>query len=927
LNEEFILKQKMWLQQLYDSNTYPMDISYNFEGRIGKWIPYDHAFRFPVDYRNVLPNEIVFDLDDTNWKHVLSHAINIINVLKIHKIPYYVFRTGGKGLHISVFYKFSEHNFSLAKKAANMGMLPKDFRLFLWNWILDLAQIDRKVRKQGQIVDKSKVSWNDAGRGSLIRVTGGKKVKYDPMIKYEQLLGYKTLVTEDLTMDTAKTYCKTEANIIYPDDVIQYWIPDERIINECFNQFIEIKSTDYTALSENTYTGKFLQTPCVKKILQGLDIGIRSEGAKILGFALLKDNIDMDKCKQILVEYKNKCRTLPNEPFSDTEAFNWIQWAKGHDSIFWTCSFCKQLDLCNPNECNLFKEKNEDVMKLYNDPHILIKVREMLDEEITNEYQTKLLVFMILLSHIDPELAQWATVSGESSGGKTYIVLRVLDYMPSERIKMASRRTATSLEHGEQDLRQKIMVDLEARGGQDAQASYLTLNSEGKLILETTVKDPATGNFETITKEVQGPPSYITCNASIDIHPEMATRTWTFGVDTSREQSKRIVDDGLDKESNLDFLKEDSRLKNKKTIQDLIRTIKPYKVWIPFASFFKGRLNIDSVRVRRDKDKFMSLIKISALLHQSNRQVVRVLKGDEEVEMLIATVDDLFIALELTEKAFESTRLGVKEPALKTLALIKEVTTSTGDGMTCKNISEMADCENSQDSVYRHCKELYAAGLVSEEPSKRGRSLKYKYAQKTNSEFLVKRNTRKKTDPDNIGPNTIKEARETLSSHTRLNGTKKIEVKILHDVYTPIPIQRNTSKLSLISILSELKYKYDIEIDDSLLDTKGVTNTRIQIASEQSEMVSNSIENTDNSKQSNVYPDLIDKKKVKVTECVKALIEYIDKRNDGDLLSDEELQKVIGNKVDNVESMCKDLYNYDSKRFYFSPTGFGVYRR
>ena len=776
------IKQMAWLHQLKEISKVEIQIAYNKRNRLTHWTPLSRVIENPVDYRTVLQTEVFYDIDEVKWIHNVDLFLKINKVAETYDIPLYSFPTGGKGIHTSFFFNFIIENFPKIHKAKELSMSFKHFRMYLWHKILDLAGIPRDLRgrtrkESPKPLDMSVVDWNDRSKGHMVRVCGGRKTQYDERADHLSIKGHKTLMTEIPTLDENRKICHDPEKVVFPTEV-KIWTPPSDWISECIDQFIE-KNKDKPSLVENMYNGLYFNLPCVQEGMKGVNAGMRNNTAQIISIAMGKDKYSLEEIKKTLMTFKDRCGTQAGNPFTEYEIYGWATWAY-HDVSFWNCKLSRSLGLCDTENCDLYHTQNPEVLELYNNGHILKYIRELLDEEIVGEDQTKLLAFFILLSHISPELAQWAIVSGESSGGKSWVVLKTLKYFPEDRVKKASRRTAASLEHGDDDLRYKILVDLEARGSSQAHSSLLTLNSEGELILETTVKDPRTNDFVVVRKKVQGPPAYITCNASEEIHAEMSTRTWNFGIDQSPEQTEKILKDYFKKKVSLYNL--DSRIKSrektKRTVQEFIRYLKPYPVWIPYLLAFKGYINTEAIRVRRDKDKFTSIIELSALLHQANRSFIEI---DGE-KVLVAAIDDLIIALELTEKAFKTTSLGVNKPALGMLDLIKKYTEDEDKGLSTREISELPDCNVGQSTVGKYCKELYKAGLVSITSGNRKKGFKYKYSQRVSSDFLKVRKNGLRAESVLIDLKTINKAISKLGLSTEEELQKDMKIFFSYQV-------------------------------------------------------------------------------------------------------------------------------------------------
>lgn len=105
-------------------------------------------------FRNVLWNELLFDFDHPNWRKNWSYALRLRNYCEARMIPSYVFVSGGKGLHLSLFMDASGRQ-----------------RDCDWSEIRSVVY-DHLCVDAGVASDPSKIHWRDTTMGSLVRMEG-----------------------------------------------------------------------------------------------------------------------------------------------------------------------------------------------------------------------------------------------------------------------------------------------------------------------------------------------------------------------------------------------------------------------------------------------------------------------------------------------------------------------------------------------------------------------------------------------------------------------------------------------------------------------------------------------------------------------------------------------------------------------------------
>ncbi len=166
--------QHNWLQLLQSVSKRPLRVSRNYEGKPSKWVSVKEA-EFPVDYRTVLHNEVVFDIDSTKWKEVRLFTEIVTDTLNRMNVPYITAYTGGRGIHVHVFFNLSEDQ---KRKCSKIDVMPKDLRIWLFQHVLQEAGVSPKLIGPGKPFDTACVNWNDEGKGHLVRIFGGKKRQY-----------------------------------------------------------------------------------------------------------------------------------------------------------------------------------------------------------------------------------------------------------------------------------------------------------------------------------------------------------------------------------------------------------------------------------------------------------------------------------------------------------------------------------------------------------------------------------------------------------------------------------------------------------------------------------------------------------------------------------------------------------------------------
>jgi len=283
----------------------------------------------------------------------------------------------------------------------------------------------------------------------------------------------------------------------------------------------------------------------------------------------------------------------------------------------------------------------------------LLKAPDLLDRilndfnrcGVVGEHSNKLVGYLAAVSRkLDKPLA--VMVQSSTAAGKSSLMDAVIAMMPEEDKVQYSAMTGQSLFYMEDgNLQHKILAISEEEGAARASYALKLLQSEGELTIASTGKDPQSGRLVTQEYQVTGPVMIFSTTTAIDPDEELLNRCIVLGVDEGREQTQAIHQlqrqsrtlEGLlakkDKQSILTLHHNAQRLLKSLSI------INPYSEQLTFLD--------DRTRLRRDHEKYLTLIDAIALLHQHQRPIKHVLHDDESLSYIEVTLDDIKVANEL----------------------------------------------------------------------------------------------------------------------------------------------------------------------------------------------------------------------------------------------------------------------------------------
>jgi hypothetical protein len=240
-------------------------------------------------------------------------------------------------------------------------------------------------------------------------------------------------------------------------------------------------------------------------------------------------------------------------------------------------------------------------------------------------------------------MSQNIIISSDSGSGKTWITKGILKLFGEQEqdYYVVSRMTKNAINYyTDVNMDGKVIFIEELQGLDENTGQLRVWMSEGQISLLTVEKvknaDGIEVNRQSI-KTTMGQPVFITNQAEGKIEDQLNNRSWVLSMDLSKEQTSQIL--SLQDKANRLTHRIDT-LKIRK-IKDALKQLKVYHFIIPFADHEALGIPIADIRARRDYQKFLTLIKCSAYLHQFQREKI---KDDNGNEFLVCSIKDYEIA-------------------------------------------------------------------------------------------------------------------------------------------------------------------------------------------------------------------------------------------------------------------------------------------
>jgi hypothetical protein len=264
---------------------------------------------------------------------------------------------------------------------------------------------------------------------------------------------------------------------------------------------------------------------------------------------------------------------------------------------------------------------------------------------LVGEDTNKLVGYLAAVSHkLDRPLG--IVIQSSSAAGKSTLMDAVLAFVPEEDKVKYSAMTGQSLFYmGETNLKHKALAIVEEEGASRASYALKLLQSEGELTIASTGKDPTSGNLITQQYRVEGPVALLLTTTARDIDEELMNRCLVLAVDEGREQTRAIHERQRARRTLDGMFANRHRQALVALHQNAQRLLRPLDVLNPFAQFLT--FPDQTTRLRRDHEKYLTLIDVIAFVHQHQRPIHVAERAGQRVEYIETTLADIELANEI----------------------------------------------------------------------------------------------------------------------------------------------------------------------------------------------------------------------------------------------------------------------------------------
>jgi len=375
--------------------------------------------------------------------------------------------------------------------------------------------------------------------------------------------------------------------------------------------------------------------------------------------------------------------------------------------------------------------ERSEAIELLKDPALLERIVADLEAcGLVGEETNKLTGYLAAVSRkLAKPLA--VMVQSSSAAGKSALMEAVLALIPEEERVSYSAMTGQSLFYmGEADLKHKVLAIAEEEGAERASYALKLLQSEGKLSIASTGKDPSTGRLVTHEYHVEGPVAIMLTTTAIDLDEELLNRCLVLSVDEDREQTRAIH--RLQREAEtLEGLKRSRRrtrlVKLHRNAQRLLRPLAVVNAYACELTFPDS-----CTRTRRDHEKYLALIRSVALLHQHQRPVRSDVVDGERLEYVEVELADIAVANRIAAEVLGRTLDELSPQTRRFLDLVHQMVAGRCEALEMERCDfrfsrrELLDATGwSYPQIRRHLERLVEHEYVLIHRGGRGQSFEY----------------------------------------------------------------------------------------------------------------------------------------------------------------------------------------------------------
>jgi hypothetical protein len=322
-------------------------------------------------------------------------------------------------------------------------------------------------------------------------------------------------------------------------------------------------------------------------------------------------------------------------------------------------------------------------------------------------------------------------IISRAGAGKSRLLEVLAELVPPEDLVSYTRITPQALYYADnRSFKHKLMVSGEDEGLSGLDYALRELISAKRIRLAAPLKDAASGKMKTVEYEVEGPISLLFSTTKPAIHYENATRCFILSLDESGDQTEQIhvaqrlgrTLDGLTSGGELGDLKRKHR--NAQRLLQPLAVVNPFAPELSFPTY--------PLEMRREHEKYLSLIEAIALLRQHQRERKKCVVNGQEVDYIEVAVEDIEEANRLMTEILGTRADELARPSRELLKLVRKMVEEKSRALEIeprafrfnrRDIREYTSWSDNQ--IKAHIGQLEELEYLLVSPGERGRMYRY----------------------------------------------------------------------------------------------------------------------------------------------------------------------------------------------------------
>ncbi|MBI5243005.1 MAG: hypothetical protein HY922_04875 [Elusimicrobia bacterium] len=379
-------------------------------------------------------------------------------------------------------------------------------------------------------------------------------------------------------------------------------------------------------------------------------------------------------------------------------------------------------------------DEEAEALELLKGPDLLARVVKDLEAMgYVGEEPSKRIGYLITVSR-KLESPLCGVVISRAGAGKSRLLEVLAELVPPEDLVSYTRITPQALYYAEnKSFKNKLMVSGEDEGLLGSDYAMRELISAKKIRLAAPIKDAMSGKMKTVEYEVEGPIALLFSTTRPAIHYENATRCFTLSLDESADQTQQIHQAQRLGRTFAKVEREQAADDLRRLHRNAQRLLKPLLVVNPFA--MELSFPTHPLEMRREHEKYLSLIEALALLHQHQRPRRRCMFKGREVEYVEVAVEDLEEANRLMTEVLGTRAEELSRPSRELLRLVRQMVEEKSRELEMeprayrfnrRDIREYTGWSDNQ--IKAHIGQLEELEYLLVGPGERGRMYRYELA-------------------------------------------------------------------------------------------------------------------------------------------------------------------------------------------------------